>query len=193
MSVTTNYGLYIEDDPKAKFMVWREGINKTTSSNMTIIDQVLRKKADPSISVTAKLSASGWVGTDAPYTYELEVDGLGAEQNGKIGVAQSATFEQRQMAREAQLCLIGQEDGKLYIAADGEKPNINIPVTIVLLDTIASSSGPGGGGAAGNACGIDVLADWEIDKENFTGHIRLAEITSIAAADIGCQVLEGYT
>ena len=62
------------------------------------------------------------------------MEGLGAEQNGKIGVAQSATFEERQMAREAQLCLVGQENGKLYVAADGEMPDIDIPVTIVLLD-----------------------------------------------------------
>lgn len=74
------------------------------------------------------------MGIEAPYTYELNVDGLGAAQNGNIDVAQSATFEERQMAREAQLCLVGQEDGKLHIAADGEMPDINIPVTLILLD-----------------------------------------------------------
>lgn len=134
MSVTPNYGLYVEDNPKAKFKIWREGINKSTSSNMTIIDRVLGDKADHSTSVTVTLAASGWSGVDAPYTYVLEVENLAAAQNGNIDVAQSATFEQRQMAREAQLCLVGQEDGKLHIAADGEMPDIDIPVTIILLD-----------------------------------------------------------
>lgn len=106
-----------------KFKVWRENV-----------DETLETKAEHSKSVTTTLLASGWAGIDAPYTYELEVEGLGAEQNGKIGVAQSATFEERQMAREAQLCLVGQENGKLYVAADGEMPDIDIPVTIVLLD-----------------------------------------------------------
>ena len=97
-----------------KFKVWRESVDTT-----------LETKAKHSESVTTTLLASGWVGIDAPYTYELEVEGLGAE---------SATFEERQMAREAQLCLVGQETGKLYVAADGEMPDIDIPVTIVLLD-----------------------------------------------------------
>ena len=37
------------------------------------------------------------------------------------------------MAREAMLSVVGQEDGKLTIAADGEMPDIDIPVYIILL------------------------------------------------------------
>jgi len=110
---------------KTKFKVWRENV-----------DETLETKAKHSESVTTTLLASGWAGIDAPYTYELEVEGLGAEQNGKIGVAQSATFEERQMAREAQLCLVGQENGKLYVAADGEMPDIDIPLCTCPLKTI---------------------------------------------------------
>ena len=60
-----------------KFKVWRENV-----------DETLETKAEHSKSVTTTLLASGWAGIDAPYIYELEVEGLGAEQNGKIGVAQ---------------------------------------------------------------------------------------------------------
>ena len=58
---------------------------------------------------------------------------LGAAQNGNISVAHSATFEQREMARDAKLCVTGQSDGKLIISADGEMPDIDIPVVITLL------------------------------------------------------------
>ena len=48
-------------------------------------------------------------------------------------LAQNATFEQRMAAREAMLAVTGQETGKLVISADGEMPDIDIPVVIILL------------------------------------------------------------
>ena len=61
------------------------------------------------------------------------MEGLGATQNGSISVAHSATFEQRESARDAMLSIISQENGKLTIAADGELPELDIPVYIILL------------------------------------------------------------
>lgn len=134
MSVTTNYGLYITDDNTEDFFNWRTQMNGETDSNMVKIDTALGQKADHSSSVTLTLVASGWSGVSAPYTYELDVTGLKVNQNGRIGVAQDATFEQRQMAREAILCVTGQSANRLTISADGEMPDIDIPVTIVMLD-----------------------------------------------------------
>lgn len=85
------------------------------------------------MSIECTLIASSWVGVDAPFTQELAVTNLGAAQNGNISVAHSATFEQREMARDAKLCVTGQSDGKLIISADGEMPDIDIPVVITLL------------------------------------------------------------
>lgn len=56
-----------------------------------------------------------------------------ASQNGTISVAHNATAEQREIAREAMLSVIGQADGTLTIAADGEMPERDIPVYIILL------------------------------------------------------------
>lgn len=50
-----------------------------------------------------------------------------------IGVAYNATSEQREIAREAMLTITGQEDGKLIVVADGEMPEFDIPVYIILL------------------------------------------------------------
>ena len=134
MSKTTiNYGFTLEDDASTKFKEWRESINGTEDSNFVKLDAILYEKSDKSISIEAVLLASAWVGIDSPFTQELAVEGLKAAQNGNISVAHSATFDQREMARDAKLCVTGQEDGKLIISADGEMPEFDIPVSITLL------------------------------------------------------------
>lgn len=130
---TTNYNLYIEDDSSTRFVDWREKMNGTGNSNMVKIDTVLGAKADDSISVDATLLASAWVNQDSNITQEISVPGLGKTQNGFIAISPNATAEQREIAREAALSIVGQSDGKLTISADSETPVADIPVTIVLL------------------------------------------------------------
>lgn len=130
---TANYGLYITDDSSERFLEWRTKMNGTESSNMVKIDTALGEKANSSVLVSATLLASAWTGVDSPFTQDITVTGLTATQNGTISVAHNATFEQREMAREAMLSVVGQENGKLTIAADGEMPDIDIPVYIILL------------------------------------------------------------
>lgn len=98
------------------------------------INAYLSGKANKSIAANATLLASAWVGGEAPYTQAIAVSGLTASQNGAIAVAHNATAEQRETAREAMLCVIGQDNGTLTIAADGEMPEHDIPVEIILLD-----------------------------------------------------------
>jgi len=131
MSETTNYGLYLTNDSSEKFLDWRERMNGTNDSNMIKIDTALG--ALKSVAIHTTLFASAWAGVDAPFTQELSIDGLTETQNGTISVAHNATADQREIAREAMLSVIGQEDGKLIIAADGEMPEFDIPVYIILL------------------------------------------------------------
>ena len=133
MAETPNYGLYLEDDASTKFKEWREKINGSDNSNMVKIDTALGEKAQKSDQITGVLSASAWSGVDSPFTQTLAVAGLTANQNGTISVAQNATIEQRDAARMAMLAVIGQTDGALTIAADGEMPDIDIPVVVILL------------------------------------------------------------
>lgn len=133
MSETKNYKLYLEGNVKSKFKVWRERMNGEQDSNMTKIDAVLGEKANSSVAVTATLLASKWSGVEAPYTQTIAVEGLSASQNGSISVAQNATPEQRDIARCAMLSVIGQNENSLTIAADGDMPEFDIPVVVVLL------------------------------------------------------------
>lgn len=133
MSETPNIGLHLTSDSTERFADWREKMNGTGDSNMVKIDTALGNKADNSVVVTTTLLASAWAGVDAPFTQELAVEGLLQSTNGIIDVAHDATAEQRAIAREAMLAVVGQADGKLTIAADGEMPEFDIPVYIILL------------------------------------------------------------
>ena len=133
MSTTTNYGLYITDDSSETFQNWRRGMNGVDDSNMIKIDNALYQKADKSKSETATLLSSAWTGESAPYTQTISVENLTAEQNGNISVSKSSSFEQRDAARAAMLSVVGQQNGSLTIAADGDKPEMDIPVDILLF------------------------------------------------------------
>ena len=133
MSETANYQLYVTDDDTTAFKDWREKINGPEDSNMTKIDTALAGKAEKSVSVDATLEADAWVGAAAPFTQDISVPGLGAEQNGSASVARGATVEQEKAAEDAVLKVTGQAEGQLTISASGEKPAVDIPVTITLL------------------------------------------------------------
>lgn len=133
MSETKNCKLHLTDDSTERFQDWRNAMNGPDNSNMIKIDNAIGEKANRSVPVYTVLVATAWAGINPPFTQTLAVEGLTAEQNGSISVAHNATAEQREIAREAMLSVIGQEDGKLLIAADGEMPERDIPVYIILL------------------------------------------------------------
>lgn len=133
MSETENYHLILTESDQTKFQEWRNALNGNSNSNMQIIDAVLGGKADSSIFISGSLLAGLWAGSVAPFTQEIQIEGLTSEQNGYISIAHNATITERQAAREAMLSVSGQGDGKLTIIADGELPEIDIPVYIILL------------------------------------------------------------
>ena len=134
MAYTSNYHLYITDDSSERFVDWRTKLNGITDSNMTIIDAALGDKADHSTQTNLTLSANSWTGNSAPYTQTLSITGLTATQNGLLGLATSATAAQREAARSAMMSVGTQSAGSLTVIADGACPEIDIPVTLTLLN-----------------------------------------------------------
>lgn len=130
---TANYNLYLEDDGTTRFLDWRQKMNGSGDSNMVKIDTALSEKADSSVSVDGVLLASAWAGDSAPYSQSIDVRGLTSEQNGSISVSQDITAEQLEAVLSAVLSVSGQEDGVLTIVANKGKPNVDIPVSIILL------------------------------------------------------------
>lgn len=133
MAETTNYGLYVSNNRSEKFLDWSQKINGENDSNMTKIDTALGEKADKSQTKTATLLATGWVGTDKPYTQVVSVDGLGALQNGSAQLSKDVTPEQENEAVRVALKVTGQAEGQLTITAARDKPTMDIPIEITLL------------------------------------------------------------
>jgi hypothetical protein len=96
-------------------------------------DAAVAAKADPSAAVTATLTAAGWTGLAAPYTQTVSVAGMTSTANGTVGLADSATAAQREAARNALLSKTAQASGSITIAADGDKPTVDIPIAVILL------------------------------------------------------------
>ena len=130
----TKYNLYVtESTENPTFSELRNQLCGSENSNMTKIADALDAKADNSNSVSGVLLASAWTGVDSPFTQELAIEGLGATQNGIIDVSHDATITQRESARNALLSITGQSNGVLIISADGELPEVDIPVVVILL------------------------------------------------------------
>lgn len=89
----------------------------------------LAEKCDASNAVTATLTAAGW----ASGQQTLTIAGLGATQNGVIGLSQSITDEQLSAASEAEMYICSQAAGSVTIAANGSVPTCDIPVVVILL------------------------------------------------------------
>lgn len=133
MSETPNYGLYVTDDTTTKFKDWRERMSSESDSNMVKIDAVLSKKAEQSRSVEITLTAEDWAGNAAPFSQQVAVNGLKADSNGSIAIANTATTDQRAAVRKAQLSVMAQVDGALTLNCDGKKPTVDIPAVVVII------------------------------------------------------------
>ena len=109
------------------------GDGKKTYSQLPFEDEdmlnAIAGKCDASEAINATLTSAGW----ANGQQTIAVSGLGATQNGVIGLAQSITDEQLTAAAEGELYICGQAAGSVTIAASGTIPACDIPVVIILL------------------------------------------------------------
>lgn len=132
MTETKNYHLTLTDDDQTYFKDWRESINGNSNSNMEKIDTALGEKANLSIAKNIILSASKWNNV-APYSQTIEVEEVTADINGVISIAQNITSEQLEMVYDAALRISDQADGSITITADGDKPNSDIPLLLLII------------------------------------------------------------
>lgn len=134
MATTPNYNLFITDDASTRFIDWRRELTGTSDSNMTKIDSALSEKAEKSSILSSTLLVDSWTGEVAPFQQTLSLPGLTADQNGVISIPNDATPEQRQAVMDASLYIIEQQEGSLTIGANYEKPRVDIPVSVILIN-----------------------------------------------------------
>ena len=97
------------------------------------VNKVIGGKADKSKNVVVSIGSGNWVGNSAPYTVVVASDLITASNNLMIGLAENATDIQREAARMAEIHCTAQNSGSVTLAADGVKPNVDLPVSIVVL------------------------------------------------------------
>ncbi len=78
------------------------------------------------------LDVQDWTGSSAPYSQTLTALGVTASNNISVGLASTATQEQREAAYEAQLFASGQDTDEITVLADGDKPTVDIPITVFI-------------------------------------------------------------
>lgn len=89
--------------------------------------------ANTASSQDAVLRAAGWSGTSAPYTQTVPVSIVkNPAIDGYVGLAETVTTEQWNAAALARLRKTAQGNGTITITAEGDRPAIDIPITVVL-------------------------------------------------------------
>ena len=83
--------------------------------------------------VTATATAAGWTGS-GPYTQEIAIAGMTATLNAIVGLSNAATAEQRDKCRAAMITPTAQGAGTITLTADGDKPGIDLPIGVTILE-----------------------------------------------------------
>lgn len=92
----------------------------------------LDSKANKSIDITATLLASGWMGENAPYIYNLSVEGVTDTSNQELLPALDITTAQLTALQAANIQDNEQYEGTVSLKAFGTKPTIDLPIRIIL-------------------------------------------------------------
>ena len=89
-------------------------------------------KANVSLSQTATLLAEAWEGEEAPYTYTLPVEGATDTNNIEVLPAVPLTQEQYEAMSGACITGAGQAEGSITLDAWGDKPEIDLPIIVIV-------------------------------------------------------------
>jgi len=115
------------------------------NGNMDIIDTKMKEVEDKanaaaakSTLATAPLPASGWTGTESPYSITVTVAGAKPEPTRiEVQPTTDATAAQWAAWRAALIRGGGQGTDSLTLLADGDKPEIDIPIAVTIRGDVS--------------------------------------------------------
>lgn len=109
-------------------------INDTTPFSNQVFSSVKTEAtyAKKASVIDTQLLSSSWKGTQSPYTYELSVNGVTSTNINEINFKFNATQAQLESYQNALLQDGGQTENRIILKAMGDKPSVDIPVTIIV-------------------------------------------------------------
>lgn len=139
MKTTTNYGFKKpEDDDFFNVQDFAEMMDDVDTQlkaqeNKT---QSAGDKASKYKRTTATIPSAGWTGDTAPYTNTITVSGITATNDIQVLPSYDWTTEQAEAWGGAMILSGSQSENTMTLKAYGDKPVIDIPVVILIGDTV---------------------------------------------------------
>ena len=96
-----------------------------------IKEDLKTKEGNPSV-LSMIIPVSGWKGDNAPYTNTLEIDRVKPTSVVEISLSQDANADQVRACMNGQLVDGGQTAGNITLRAFGRKPDMDIPVVVII-------------------------------------------------------------
>lgn len=109
-----------------------ETMNQNLSQKITTVEQALPNKAGKSTVVNTSLLAADWQGEIVPYTNTLTVEGVQTDSIVEVSLSKNASTDQVKASMNGQFTDGGQSENSITLKAYGRKPDVDIPVVVVV-------------------------------------------------------------
>lgn len=96
----------------------------------TNIETLETTKANKTITKNITLEAAGWTGDELPYSYTISIEEVTEDNNIEVTYPVAPTQEVYEQLTSAGLCGGSQSAGSMTLLAYGDKPTMDLPVTI---------------------------------------------------------------
>ena len=107
-----------------------------TSTNTVqnkVIKKYVDKKAEKSKMLSYMLSSNGWEGSTAPFTFTLNnITGVTENNNVELVVPSNISLAQVEAYQSAAIVTGTQAANSITLKAFGEKPTIDLPITVIV-------------------------------------------------------------
>lgn len=109
-----------------------ETMNQNLSQKITTVEQALPNKAGKSTVVNTSLLAADWQGEIGSYTNTLTVEGVQTDSIVEVSLSKNASTDQVKASMNGQFTDGGQSENSITLKAYGRKPDLDIPVVVVV-------------------------------------------------------------
>ena len=84
--------------------------------------------------ITVIVPSTNWAGGTAPYTNNIAVAGVTANNIVEVGLSNNANDDQVKACMKASIAKITQENGRITLYAYGKKPTVDIPLSCIIVN-----------------------------------------------------------